>query len=794
MTIIPGLYGLDAATAWRVLEKDPNKYITKFSEDKAVQREIEYFEKKAPKITSIDELMKDRRLLQFVLDAHGLGSEINNAGRIKKILSENPNDSSALANKLLDPRFKALAESLRLDRDFKSFELKIKRETLIEGYVKNEFEQALGEQDAALRQAAYFARSASSISDVYAILGDRILRDVVTTTFNIPPQLAIQPIESQAATISRRIDVTKFSGLVNSSVTPTQIDRAKSDYSLLETNLKISDAAVTQIKTLSDQLSQLSANYSNLTTVTDPGGANAALIAVQEVAVPELVRAEQLIRAGGEAYDKVGGYLGFMEDLIAQASDSSSDLVSLKAQFNSYVNSITNALNNADVQVPDGSTENILLHGADDTMTIVLDDSGTEFTFNRYDISDIQNAIASAQTAFNNIADSSDSANILAAQGRVLVAQDSLNVVGETLVTDIEALNDVANSYFAAASLNSSALVDGKRSVDDALNRISQIEDLLEQVGELAVESKNRLPSADRSDLETEFNALRDQIRDLIENASDPSFENFLNNIPDQTYEVINGQTIRVKGGYDLATAISNVLDTGSLSDTASAATLEITAIQVTTATDAAKEGLNREKPILDRVVNFYDPQGQLDSQIYDLKQQLTAAISASAVDGKNLLSSEQSDIKLGALSTGKDITFRSQPTFEADVLAAIDDLLAEIGNGSAAIVSALDDVAYLVDSAKRRLESDNRTGTLELGKLAGVIDVLNGGNTTDSENPYKVNEFTQKFLVRYLTQVQLNNGFGTSGANSYVSTLFGNIQNGNAGAMSNLMSLSLQI
>src|SRR5690606_21986610 len=300
-------------------------------------------------------------------------------------------------------------------------------------------------------------------------------------------------------------------------------------------NLKISDAAVTQIKTLSDQLSQLSANYSNLTTVTDPGGANAALIAVQEVAVPELVRAEQLIRAGGEAYDKVGGYLGFMEDLIAQASDSSSDLVSLKAQFNSYVNSITNALNNADVQVPDGSTENILLHGADDTMTIVLDDSGTEFTFNRYDISDIQNAIASAQTAFNNIADSSDSANILAAQGRVLVAQDSLNVVGETLVTDIEALNDVANSYFAAASLNSSALVDGKRSVDDALNRISQIEDLLEQVGELAVESKNRLPSADRSDLETEFNALRDQIRDLIENASDPSFENFLNNIPDQT-------------------------------------------------------------------------------------------------------------------------------------------------------------------------------------------------------------------------------------------------------------------
>jgi hypothetical protein len=43
-----------------------------------------------------------------------------------------------------------------------------------------------------------------------ASLGDKVLRDVVQNVYNLPAQLAIQPVETQARAISSRVDVTKF--------------------------------------------------------------------------------------------------------------------------------------------------------------------------------------------------------------------------------------------------------------------------------------------------------------------------------------------------------------------------------------------------------------------------------------------------------------------------------------------------------------------------------------------------------------------------------------------------------
>lgn len=78
------------------------------------------------------------------------------------------------------------------------------------GYNENIFEEALGKENIALRYAVYFKNNATKIKGVYDILGDRALRDVVLSVFNIPQTVANQSITTQASVVERKVDVKKF--------------------------------------------------------------------------------------------------------------------------------------------------------------------------------------------------------------------------------------------------------------------------------------------------------------------------------------------------------------------------------------------------------------------------------------------------------------------------------------------------------------------------------------------------------------------------------------------------------
>ena len=794
--IIPGLYGLDSASAWRTFTKDPQKYLDRVAKDKTVQKEVAYFNKVAPNFKNVDELVKDRRAMQYLLNSYGLGDEINNMGRIKKILAENPTGENALANKLVDPRFKAMASALRLDQGMDKLSRLSFRDTLQDKYIQNEFETSLGDQDNALRQAAYFARNANTIADVYTILGDKVLRDVVQNVYNLPAQLAIQPVDTQARAISSRVDITKFLNGVNASAFGKgALANAKSDHTLIQTNLGISDAARNQVKTLQDQLSQLVSDYGNLAAITDPGGDNAATIAIQQTAVPQIVGFDQELRAGNKAIDSVRTIIDSLLGLVTQAHDSGSDLNALKTQFTDMVTSISDALNNAGVVTPDGSTQNILLNGADDTASVILNAGGTTVTINRYDGAALMSVINNAKNAFDAVADSNDETNLIMAQSRLLNAGDRADAIHTTLETDFVNLSEKADTTLFAATLNSTELLKGKQSIDGALDRITQIEDLLVQIGELAQESQGRLPGADRSDLEASFLDYRTQIRDLIANP-DVGLDNLLNNAPATSYEITGGQNFTVRPGYDLLTSIADVLDAGSLSDEAVAATLENTVIQVTRDSDKLKASLSADQEIIDRVVGTYDPRGKLDAKVLELQGQIQDLVAGAAVNGINLLDAAQGDIKLNGLSTGNNLTFRAQPSFMTTVQDAFTAAIAQFANGATAVNDLLSDLLDTVDRVKSNLDMDNRKATMEYGRLGAVIDGLEPKTETSGNTTYKVNAFTEKFIQRYLTMA--GGTSSTSGGNAYLLTLLGG-NNGNGGfdmttAFGTLNSLSMKV
>ena len=61
-----------------------------------------------------------------------------------------------------------------------------------------------------LSNALTFRSEASTITSVDQILGDPVMRTVVTTALGIPLQIAFQPLQAQEKAISTQLDITKF--------------------------------------------------------------------------------------------------------------------------------------------------------------------------------------------------------------------------------------------------------------------------------------------------------------------------------------------------------------------------------------------------------------------------------------------------------------------------------------------------------------------------------------------------------------------------------------------------------
>ncbi len=799
MTIlIPGIYGLDAAAAWQAFTKNPQKYIDKVAQDKSVQKEISYFNSKAPKFTSVDDLLKDRRALQYLLNAYGLGSELKNLGRIKKILTEDPTKTDSLVNKLVDPRFKTMATSLRLDQGMTNLQRLSFRDVLQDKYVRDQLESALGSQDNTLREAAYFARNSNGISSVYNILGDSILRDVVQGAFQLPSQMAIQPVETQARVILSRVDIKKFAQSdAASKFNSTTLLNAQNDHSAIEKDLAISDAARTQVKTVQDILDQLVTDYGALDTITDPVGSNAATIALQQTSVPQVIGFEQELNASQKSMSSISSLLSTLSDLVTQAQDPNNTLADLKSQFDAIVTALNNKFSAASVTLPDGTSGNLLLNGANDTVSAVLTDTGKTVTINRYDTSGLQNYITNAQNAFAAITSSSDESNILTAQSALFVAIDQATTVSDSIATDITNLQSTTSSTVFAATLNTTAILQGQQSVDDGLSRIAQIEDLLTKIDDLAKTAQSMSDTDDHSALEASFLDYRTQIRDLITTPG-TGLDNLLNNSPDTNYTISAGNTVTAHAGYDLLSSIADVLDAGSLSTQADAAILRNTTIQVTTGSDGLKAKLTDDKKIFDRIVSVYDPRAKLDAQVYALQNSIESIVSSAAVNGANLLDASQSDIKLLGLSSGVNLTFTAQTNFLSSVQSGLSDIIAQFGNGTSSIYSAVHSLSSTVDSVKMSMDMENRRATMEYGRAGAVIDALTPKTTADTNTDYKTNAFTQKFLIRYLTLNAQNNKTPTGG-NSFVLNLYNTSTNAQgfpdfSSAFSALSSLSLQV
>ena len=103
-------------TAWQFLKATQETQRANFDKSPTLARDAEYFASRIGEISSAEEFVSDRRIMRVALSAFGLEDKIDSKFLIQKVLEEGTENDDALANRLSDGRFVALANAFSFEK------------------------------------------------------------------------------------------------------------------------------------------------------------------------------------------------------------------------------------------------------------------------------------------------------------------------------------------------------------------------------------------------------------------------------------------------------------------------------------------------------------------------------------------------------------------------------------------------------------------------------------------------------------------------------------------------------
>ncbi len=203
--------GQNPVTALTTAEQEQTQGIKMTAAEPQVKRAVDTFNSVVTSAKSVQQLLANPDALQVLLTANGLGDQVDYTALAQKTLTSDINDPESLANTLADTRWKSVVQTY----DFANKGLSVIQNpkvvsTIANAYAEVTWRQSLDATTPGLSNALTFRGEASTISSVDQILGDPVMRTVVTTALGVPEEIAFQPLEAQEKAISSRLDITKF--------------------------------------------------------------------------------------------------------------------------------------------------------------------------------------------------------------------------------------------------------------------------------------------------------------------------------------------------------------------------------------------------------------------------------------------------------------------------------------------------------------------------------------------------------------------------------------------------------
>ncbi|MDD7971729.1 DUF1217 domain-containing protein [Roseinatronobacter alkalisoli] len=211
---------------WAFLNKTRERQEASFTAAPAVKNDLAHFRQNFAAISSTEDLVKDRRSFRVILSAYGLEDDINSGAFIRKIIDDGVDDRKALANRLTDRRYKALAQDLGfLTAGSKTVAPGDLKERIAAQFQSRSFERAVGAQNQDMRMALALQRElpdlvqgyASDNAQWFAVLGNAPMRKVMETALGLPKEFGALDVDQQVvrlkSSVSRRFNVSNLQAL-----------------------------------------------------------------------------------------------------------------------------------------------------------------------------------------------------------------------------------------------------------------------------------------------------------------------------------------------------------------------------------------------------------------------------------------------------------------------------------------------------------------------------------------------------------------------------------------------------
>ncbi len=768
----------NALSAYLALEKNRELYETRFKSSASFKKNIEYFQKKAASIKTVDEFLNDPKLLAFAATAFGLEGDIKYPARLKKVLKENLSDDKALANKLIDPRYREMAKFF----DFANVQLtKVKisvtQKELIDKYTTAAFEKAQGQANPAIRDALYFERNAGKIKNGYDILGDNVLRAVVTYTLDLPPQIAVQSVEKQKALIEQKLDLKKFQSTTLSNASQKLTD-AEADAKRLDPLAGTLEAAQAKVTEIVDRLQALRDSYDRLANEISPTGPYAAEIATQQAATAGLGRQQGLLGSASQAVDGLSGIQSTLSAYVTEALDpltTPARIAELKTLFQT-------AVNDANQRVTDATygTENLLDGSIAAPISVTIKSNGQAIVLRNHDVNNgVLDNLAAANAAFQ--ADNFSGASTLRQASSTALADVKLQLDQDTQISNTA----IASVPKWVPALNTANVYAAQQTVVAGQNAAGTASSLVAQIRSLAAQATNgSLTAPERTALNDQYIVLRDQLRDAIANGGYSG-----NNLLDGSTVSIGGgaganqvdidgagTTLEIRGNNiqrfadDTAPPPESLYNLDLTSTVSAQSVVDGIDTQITPEIQRTFRTLATYNGVYSLEAETLDPRGALDAQYRQLVEDMDALIKGAAANKVNLLESTASDITVRSAITGAAITVHAQSSFRSLVESTLSTGSGVLLTDFTAARRALDDAAFFARRFQSNIKTDTTVLNNQRAQVAQAKSDAEAAQNTTVENAF-IEKFIQRYLLKKDSEASRALGGGSTG-NSYVLSL----------------------
>jgi hypothetical protein len=176
-----------------------------------VQSAITAFTQAVNSAKSMTQLLDNPAFMNVLLTANGMSDQIGYTALATQALTSNQSDPNSLVNQLTDTRWLTLAKAYDFSSTgLASFQNPATIASIASLYTTDTWETNQDSVTPGLSNALAFKAQASTITSVDQILGNPMMRTVVTTALGVPEQIAFQDINAQEQAISTRVNIAQF--------------------------------------------------------------------------------------------------------------------------------------------------------------------------------------------------------------------------------------------------------------------------------------------------------------------------------------------------------------------------------------------------------------------------------------------------------------------------------------------------------------------------------------------------------------------------------------------------------